>query len=107
MTVSIVDNRIRTFEAQGSTGSYLVPATALGAWLIIAAYSSPSVPGPGHYYQPSRTSGSTNFQIIGEACEQDIAREFHRVFDSLANSQVELDAKSKEVLYANLWDLYT
>jgi hypothetical protein len=41
-----------------------------------------------------------------EACEQGIAREFHKIFDSLANSQVELDAESKEVLYANLWDLY-
>jgi hypothetical protein len=107
MTVSIVDNRIRTFEAQGSTGSSLVPATALGAWLMIAAYSTPSAPGPGNYYQPNRTSGSINLQIIGAAYEQDIAREFHRIFDSLANSQVELDAESKEVLYVNLWDLYT
>jgi hypothetical protein len=106
MTVSTLDNRLRTLEAQGSTGSSLVPATALGAWLIIAGYSTPSVPGPGNYYQPNRTSGSINLQIIGEACEQDIAREFHRIFDSLANSQVELDTESKEVLYANLWDLY-
>jgi len=107
MRASILDNRIRTFEAQGSTGSSLVPATALGAWSIIARYSTPSVSGPGNYYQPNRTSGRINLQIIREACEQDIAREFHRIFDSLANSQVELDTESKEVLYANLWDLYT
>ena len=58
-------------------------------------------------FKPNRTYSSINLQNIGEASEQDIARELHRIFDSLANSQVELDAESKEVLYANLWDLYT
>lgn len=58
-------------------------------------------------FKPNRTCSSINLQNIGESFEQDIAGEFNRIFDSLANSQVEIDAKSKEVLYANLWELYS
>lgn len=106
MTNSIVDNRIRAFEAQASTGSFFVPATALGAFLIIALHSHSPEQKPGSYYQPNRTSGSISFQIPGGTYEQFITNEFYRIFDELSSSQVELDAESKEVLYDNLWDLY-
>lgn len=105
MTIS--DSRCRELEARGTAGSTLAKTALLSLVLVLAQYAAPLRELDLSRVQLIRTAGTVSEPSSLQINEMDIFEQINRVYDDLLVNQVELDAESKRVLYANLWDLYT
>jgi len=96
-------------ESTATSGSAIVPATALGILLAVACHSSSPILSDQRPVQIGRTLGTLTqpaSRQIAEVNENDLVRELARVYDELVVGQAEMDDAVRSAIYSDLWGLY-
>lgn len=97
-------------ESTATSGSAVVPATALGILLAVACHSSSALfTDQQRPIQIGRTLGTLTqpaSRQITEVNENDLVRELARVYDQLVAGQIEMDENIRSAIYSDLWELY-
>jgi hypothetical protein len=96
-------------ESAATSGSVVVPATALGILLAVACHSSSPILSVQRPIQVGRTLGTLTqpaSRQIADANENDLVRELARVYDELVVDQAEMDEAVRIAIYSDLWGLY-
>jgi hypothetical protein len=106
--MTVLEQKTRELEAQGTVGYLIVTTTALGLAVALAQHSySPAVLSEQQNITLIAAEGTRSEALASEINELDLFQQINRVYDDLLKNQVELDADSKRALYTQLWDLYT
>lgn len=97
-------------ESAATSGSAVVPATALGILLAVACHSSsPILSVQRTIHQVGRTLGTLTqpaSRQIAEVNENDLVRELSRVYAELVVDQAEMNEAVRSAIYSDLWGLY-
>lgn len=110
MSSTIFDSIKSQQASSATTGSTLVPFTALSLCLAVACHSSSS---PIHANQRPLQEGRTvgtltrpSVRHITHVSEFDLVSELARVYDELIVSQIEMDPDVRRAIYTDLRGLY-
>lgn len=96
-------------ESTATSGSVVVPATAIGILLAAACHSYSPILSDHRPIQIGRTLGTLTqpeSRQIAEVNENDLVRELARVYDELVVGQAEMDEAVRAAIYSDLWGLY-
>jgi hypothetical protein len=101
---SLRDEAVR--EARGSSGLTLRTAGALSLILLTQQAHPDLVAALNKHLFAGETKGTGTAIVSLRITEQDVLAQLARVYRELSREQVDLDAETRRILYANLWSLY-
>lgn len=104
--MAISDQVTEQMESKATSGSSFVKSSALWLLLITAQYEHSGVV-PSVTYQPfGQTSQSSAYASSATVSDEVLLAQLMKMYSELAESQIDISAEDKKLLYDNLWDLY-